>query len=54
MFTLIDFARGLYSIGALNIPKKRSKEENMVSGPRLFYFGKIKRLRLEIGGSGNR
>ena len=28
-------------------PKKRSNEENVVSGPRLFYFGKIKSLRLE-------
>ena len=45
----IDFAHGLYSIGALRhtYTKKRSKEENMVSGLRLFYFGKIKSLRLE-------
>ena len=32
----IDFARRLYSFGVLHIPKKLSKEENMVSGPRLF------------------
>ena len=40
----IDFAHGLYSIGALRpiYTKKCSKEENIVSGPRLFYFGKLK------------
>ena len=38
------FAHGLYSIGVLHIPKKFSKEDNMVSRPRLFYFGKIKRF----------
>ena len=40
----IDFANGLYSIGAIHVPKKRSKEESIVSGPRLYYFGKIKRF----------
>ena len=45
----VDFAHGLYFIDALRptYTKKRSKEENMVSEPRLFYFGKIKSLRLE-------
>ena len=39
-----DFVHGLYSIDALRpyIYQKRSKDENMASGPRLFYFGRIK------------
>ena len=48
---LFDFVHGLYSTDALRptpyIYQKRSKDENMASGPRLFYFGKIKSLRLE-------
>ena len=43
----IDFAHGLFSIGALDMPKKCSKAQKMVLVHAHFYLGEIKRFRLE-------
>ena len=43
----IDFAHGLFSTGALDMPKKYPKAQKMVLGPRPFLLREIKKFRLE-------